>query len=289
MQDQLKSRATGTTVLGIKQSELRKINLTLPPLSEQKAIASVLGALDDKIELNRRMNDTLEALARTLFANWIQSQEIKIEERFVQELIDERILLIGDGYRAKNSEFGADGLPFIRAGNLKGDGLDLAGAEVLSARSVAAAGHKVGKAGDVAFTSKGTVGRITRVSAETGAFVYSPQVCFWRSTAPDKLNPHVLYRWMITDDFACQIAAVSAKTDMAPYVSLQDQRKMAIRLPPSSVQREIARQLKPIDDRIAANGEQSCTLAALRDALLPKLLSGELRVPAAAKLMEASV
>src|SRR5690242_6927352 len=65
VQDQLKSRATGTTVLGIKQSELRKINLTLPPLPEQRAIASVLGALDDKIELNRRMNETLEALAQS--------------------------------------------------------------------------------------------------------------------------------------------------------------------------------------------------------------------------------
>ena len=272
---------TGTAVPHISGKQIKDFAFPLPPLAEQKAIASVLGALDDKIELNRRMNATLEALARALFESWFAMHANDVEESLVQELIDERVLLIGDGYRAKNSEFSPDGLPFIRAGNLKTDGLDLADAEVLSSRSVAAAGHKVGKVGDVAFTSKGTVGRITRVSPKTGQFVYSPQVCFWRSLAPGKLHPNVLYRWMSTDDFTSQVAAVSTQTDMAPYVSLQDQRKMVIQLPPASAQREIAQRLEPIDDRISANAEQSRTLATLRDTLLPKLLSGELSVPVA--------
>jgi type I restriction enzyme S subunit len=70
VQDQLRARSTGTTVLGIKQSELRKVVLTLPPITEQRAVAHILGALDDKIELNRRMNETLEAIARALFKSW---------------------------------------------------------------------------------------------------------------------------------------------------------------------------------------------------------------------------
>ena len=70
VQEELHYRATGTTVLGIRQSELRQVNLTLPSLPEQRAIASILGALDDKIELNRRMNATLEAMARALFQSW---------------------------------------------------------------------------------------------------------------------------------------------------------------------------------------------------------------------------
>jgi type I restriction enzyme S subunit len=251
-------------------------DIDVPPIEEQRAIASILGALDDKIELNRRMNATLEAMARALFANWIQAHDADINECPVQELIDNQALIVGDGYRAKNSEFAPDGVPFVRAGNLKSDGLDLAGAEVLSARSVALAGHKVGKVGDIAFTSKGTVGRITRVSAITGPFVYSPQVCFWRSIDHDRLQPNVLYRWMRTGEFTLQVDAVSRQTDMAPYVSLQDQRKMVITLPPAVAQQEIARQLDPIDNLIADNAEQSRTLATLRDTLLPKLLSGEL-------------
>lgn len=278
VQEELRSRGTGTTVVGIRQSELRKVSLTFPPLADQKAIASVLGALDDKIELNRRMNATLEAMARALFSDWLATHRDSVEESLVQDLIDSRELLIGDGYRATNSEFSDGGLPFVRAGNLRPDGLDLDGAEILGAPGVAAAGHKIGKPGDVAFTSKGTVGRITRVSSKTGAFVYSPQVCFWRSTKPETLVPSVLYRWMRTEDFTRQVTAVSTQTDMAPYVSLQDQKKMIVRLPAASEQREFALTLGPLDEKIAANVEQSRTLAILRDALLPKLLSGELRV-----------
>ncbi len=70
VQEELRSRATGTTVLGIRQSELRKVNLTLPPLPEQRAIAHVLGALDDMIEVNREINETLEEMARALFKSW---------------------------------------------------------------------------------------------------------------------------------------------------------------------------------------------------------------------------
>ena len=273
----LLASATGSTFPNVSRNQIQEIKCAIPPLTEQKAIAAVLGALDDKIELNRRMNATLEAMARALFDNWIGSHANDIEESVVQQLLDNNVLLIGDGYRAKNSEFADDGLPFIRAGNLKVDGLDLAGAEILSARSTAAAGHKVGKVDDVAFTSKGTVGRITRVSPKTGPFVYSPQVCFWRCITHDILNPNVLYRWMSSDDFTRQVTAVSTQTDMAPYVSLQDQKKMVIQLPPPTAQSEIAKQLQPIDTRIAANSEQSRTLATLRDTLLPKLLSGEIR------------
>jgi type I restriction enzyme S subunit len=67
IQEQLVSRSSGTTVAGIKQSELRKIDLLIPPLSVQRRIADILGALDDKIELNHRMNRTLESMARAMF------------------------------------------------------------------------------------------------------------------------------------------------------------------------------------------------------------------------------
>jgi type I restriction enzyme S subunit len=70
VQHQFDGRASGTTVSGIKQSELRQVLLSFPPLPEQKAIAHILGTLDDKIELNRRMNATLEGMAQALFKSW---------------------------------------------------------------------------------------------------------------------------------------------------------------------------------------------------------------------------
>jgi len=70
VQHQLDGRGTGTTVKGIRQSELRKVMLRFPLYSEQKAIAHILGSLDDKIELNRKMNSTLESMAQALFKSW---------------------------------------------------------------------------------------------------------------------------------------------------------------------------------------------------------------------------
>lgn len=69
-QSELKNRATGTTVIGLRQPELLKCTVNLPPLDEQRRIAGILGSLDDKIELNRRINANLEAQAQALFRSW---------------------------------------------------------------------------------------------------------------------------------------------------------------------------------------------------------------------------
>ncbi len=69
-QNRLKARETGTTVTGIKQSELKEILIDYPKIDTQKAIASVLSSLDSKIELNRRINDNLEQQAQALFKAW---------------------------------------------------------------------------------------------------------------------------------------------------------------------------------------------------------------------------
>ncbi|MGH2467615.1 MAG: magnesium transporter [Candidatus Limnocylindrales bacterium] len=66
----LHSRATGTTAQGIRQTELRHVRIPLPPITEQRRVSGILGALDDKIELNRRLAETLEGAAQALFKSW---------------------------------------------------------------------------------------------------------------------------------------------------------------------------------------------------------------------------
>lgn len=86
VQSQLHGRASGTTVVGIKQSELRKIVLSLPSMAEQRAIAGVLGALDEKIEQNRRTSLALQRLASTMFRAWfIDFEPIKAKAAGVRE------------------------------------------------------------------------------------------------------------------------------------------------------------------------------------------------------------
>lgn len=70
VQNQLEARATGSTVKGIKQSELRKIILPIPPIAEQKCIGKILSDLDDKIHLNNQINQSLESIAQAIFKSW---------------------------------------------------------------------------------------------------------------------------------------------------------------------------------------------------------------------------
>jgi len=268
----IQHEASGSVQDNINLGTLDRLWFPLPPLTEQRIIVHILGTLDDKIELNRRMNATLEGMARTIFKSWFVDFDPVGAK--AAELCDEGILEIGDGYRAKNSEFGAEGLPFARAGNLN-SGFDLEGADRLCLASVAKAASKISQHGDVAFTSKGTVGRIARVDESAPQFVYAPQVCFWRSKNRTKLHPAVLYCWMSSDDFAGQVRSFSGQTDMAPYISLSDQRRILVpRFPESQI--ELGDRIDILVNRKALCVRESRSLATVRDALLPRLLSGKL-------------
>ena len=157
------------------------------------------------------------------------------------DLIAAGTLVVNDGYRAKNSELADTGIPFLRAGNLTADGLVLDDADMVPPDVVKRAGIKVARPWDTAFTSKGTVGRITLVGPEPEPFVYSPQVCFWRSMRHDALSPLVFHAWMRSARFVAQVDSVKGQTDMADYVSLRDQRAMMIDLPSQHAQRDARR------------------------------------------------
>ena len=172
--------------------------------------------------------------------------------RSTGDLIAEGSLSIGDGYRAKNSELSTSGLPFARAGNIDG-GFQFDDADRFPEQDLAKVGDKVSQPSDVVFTSKGTVGRLAFVRETTPRFVYAPQLCFWRSLAPDVIDARWLYYWMCGSEFTQQISGVKGQTDMADYVSLTDQRQMAITLPPTSIQRAIAGVLGALDDKIDQN------------------------------------
>ena len=268
---------SGSTVDRIPLLEFPKFPIRLPPLPEQRAIARVLGALDDKIELNRRMNRTLEDMARALFNDWLERMEGDLETVTTQSLTDSGVLVIGDGYRAKRSELRPTGLPFARAGNIDG-GFQFTDCEYMGVDGVQAAGVKVSRPLDSVFTSKGTVGRLALVSKSTPTFVYAPQLCFWRAADPSRLNPFVLHQWMHGDEFGEQVDMTKGQTDMADYVSLTDQRRMRITLPSPKRQAEVGRHLERVYGMMDQNTTQIGTLAALRDSLLPVLLSGELRL-----------
>ena len=186
--------------------------------------------------------------------------------RDVGELIRDGSLTVGDGYRAKNSELAGSGLPFARAGNVA-DGFRFSDADRFPEDRLHRAGDKTSRPGDVVFTSKGTVGRFAFVRRDTEHFVYSPQLCFWRSLDREVIDPYFLYCWVRGPEFFGQFRGVAGQTDMAEYVSLTDQRRMFITLPPVAEQRTIAHILGTLDDKIELNRGMNATLEAMARAL----------------------
>jgi type I restriction enzyme, S subunit len=172
------------------------------------------------------------------------------------------VLAIGDGYRAKNSELSCTGLPFARAGNID-NGFHFADADCFAEEDLPKVGEKVSRPGDVVFTSKGTVGRFAFVRDDTPTFVFSPQLCYWRSLDPGTIVPRWLYYWMNGSEFWQQASGVKGQTDMADYVSLTDQRRMSLTLPDVGAQRSIASVLGALDDKIEHNRRTSEALERL--------------------------
>ncbi|WP_242396233.1 restriction endonuclease subunit S [Anaeromyxobacter oryzisoli] len=270
-----------TAVSGVRGSDLARLTVVVPPLAEQQRIVSILVAYDDLIRNCEQRIRVLDEMAWARFREWLTAAQATSRLVPAQQLIDERVLEINDGYRAKNSELGAPGLPFVRAGNIDA-GFHFEDADVLSAEYLERAGSKVSNVGDVLFTSKGTVGRFAKVRARTPRFVYSPQICFWRVRDADVLTPNYLFRWMQTREFLDQVDRVKGSTDMADYVSLTNQRRMSVRVPDRTSLLEAEKMLGPPDDLTGVLMEQAAILRRTRDILLVRLLSGQLMVAEAA-------
>lgn len=185
----------------------------------------------------------------------------------VSRLIEEGELLINDGYRAKNTELSSIGLPFARAQNVNNGFRFDDEVDRFPEKDLNKVGVKVSQPGDVVFTSKGTVGRFAYVRTDTPSFVYSPQLCFWRSLNHKKLHPQWLFYWMHSREFFEQYSGVAGQTDMAEYVSLRDQRRMHITVPPIDRQRAIACILGSLDDKIELNRRMNRTLEEMARAI----------------------
>lgn len=189
-------------------------------------------------------------------------------EATFQQLLDEGLLEIGDGYRAQNNELGGTGAIFLRAGHVTDSHIDFAGVEHFHEHLADKVRSKMSKVGDTIITTKGnSTGRTSFVTDRLPPFVYSPHLSYWRSRDPEKLCGGFLRYWSQGQEFIEQLSGMKASTDMAPYLSLTDQRRLSITLPPLAEQKAIAAVLRALDDKIELNRRMNATLEAMARAL----------------------
>ncbi|RYU61424.1 restriction endonuclease subunit S [Methylolobus aquaticus] len=184
------------------------------------------------------------------------------------DLIRRGVLAIGDGYRAKLEELGGSGPIFLRAGLVSDTHITFDGAERFHVHRASKVASKMSKAGDVVVTTKGnSTGRVAYVDDSMPPFVYSPHLSYWRSLDPSVLSPGYLRYWSRGEQFQRQLRGLSTSTDMAPYLSLVDQKRLTISLPAPEEQCCIAHVLGTLDDKIELNRRMNETLEAIARAI----------------------
>ena len=296
------ARNKQTTGLGhVTKRDLENIEAALPDLSEQHAIAHILGTLDDKIELNRRMNETLEEMARVLFKSWFVDFDpvrAKMEGRdtglppdvaalFPDRLVDSELGEIPEGWEVKTLNYFAALNPesWSRANHPKGvEYVDLANTKwgVIEAtqyyfwRDAPSRAKRVLRSGD---TIVGTV------RPGNGSYSLIGHEGLTGSTGFAVLRPiHLRYRELVylSATSAENIKRLAHRADGAAYPAVRPNVVEETRVVTPGVETDIlnifSMTVAPIVNRMESNKAESHTLAALRDTLLPKLVSGKLRV-----------
>lgn len=184
-------------------------------------------------------------------------------------------LFVQDGnhgeYRPRPDEFTEDGIPFIRAGDVQEGRVIFERAarinEVAFKRIRKGIAHPL----DIILTTKGTVGNIAIAGGEYDTFVCSPQTTFWRATTGGGLHHRFLYYFMQSREFIKQVKGLKDQTDMAPYLSLTEQRNMWVRVPRLSIQCGIADILGALDDKLECNRRTNLTLETMARTLYKHL------------------
>ena len=313
IQDQLRSRATGTTVLGIKQSELRKIQITVPPFACQLEVAATMKALDDRITLLRETNATLEAIAQALFKSWFVDfgpVRAKMEGRAPDGMDEATAALFPDaleesglGWVPKGWSVGtlAD-VATLNAQSLSTrnpppeiDYIDLAGvkANVFDVPQCYSFADAPSRARRVLQEGDCIVGTV-RPGNRSFGFIAIAQDHLTGSTGFAVLSPKQC--WMTAFTYLCatrdeSIDRLAALADGGAYPAVRPEvvASTPCTLPTDEVMKAFDSVSQPLLQAIGGNSEQAQTLATLRDTLLPRLISGQLRLPEAQAEMEISL
>lgn len=293
---------TGTAVPHISANQIKDFPITLPPLAEQKAIAHILGTLDDKIELKRRMNETLEAIARAIFKSWFVDFDpvrAKADGRSPTGMDAATAALFPDSFQDSPlgkipSQWKVDKLQaiadVIMGTSPPGDtyneaaiGTALVNGPVEFGEYFAVAKKwttqpvRMSEPGDLIFCVRGsTTGRY--VIADR-AYCLGRGVCAIRSRR--QANAFV---YSFIHAYLDQLLAKTSGS-VFPSLNAPDIKQFETVCPPLTLVVAYEQFVKPMLHQVWSNVKESETLAALRDALLPKLLSGEIRVSEAERVL----
>ena len=312
-QDYVRQNAIQTGVPHTNLGILRATPVPVPPLNEQRSISYILGTLDDKIELNRRMNETLEAMARALFKSWfVDFDPVRskmagrdtglpkhLADLFPDRLVDSELGEIPEGWEVKRIEdmaervamgpFGSSikvatfveaGIPVISGQHLRGTLLDDNEYRFITKEHAERLAKANVQRGDVVFTHAGSIGQVAYIpkTSQFKRYVISQRQFHMRCDV-SQISPLFVVHFFKTIEGKHQLLANTSSTGV-PSISRPVTYLRSIRLciPPRAFWRQFDEFVDVLHLKAARNTAESNILDAQRDTLLPKLISGEIRV-----------
>lgn len=259
-QHELDGRATGTTVVGLRQPELLKCKIQLPNYATQQKIASILKSLDDKIEVNRKINENLEQQAQALFKSWFVDFEPFRDQPFVESELG----MIPQGWRVTQLselieiKYGKDHKK-LSEGKYPVYG---SGGYIRSVDNILYEGESV------LIPRKGTLNNVMYVNEP----FWTVDTMFY-SIPKLKNIILIIYIYLCNKDLASMNAGSAV-----PSMTTEILNNMKIVMPTSIILENFNTLVISMYNQIKHNIKESQRLAELRDSLLPKLMSGEIKV-----------
>lgn len=259
--------AVGSVQKNLYVPILAELDIKLPPLNTQRRIAAVLSALDDKVELNNRINANLEAQTQALFRSWFVDFEPwggRMPDGWTEENIySVATIVYGVPFASKYFNEDKRGLPIVRIRDLKEQSTTTYTTEI----------HPLGckiQAGDIVV---GMDGEFRPYIWGTEAAWVNQRVCLFKP----KQTHYRAFVYQTIRPLLLEVERTEVATTVI-HIGKRDFDAFRIILPTEDVLMEFGRICEPFYEKIVANMQQSHVLAALRDTLLPKLMSGEIDV-----------
>lgn len=260
-----------TTLSILNKSQFSKINVCVPKNKDiQKKIAGVLGALDDKIELNNKINNNLEQQAQALFNE-------KILNNPKQGCIGD-YCSIKSGFAFKSSWWQDVGVRVIKIKNIESSGLNLQECSYVSEDKISIAKDFVVKGGDLLIAMTGaTIGKFAIVPHVDEILLVNQRVGkFFLGDNPLEKLPFI-YCTLKQPEVVSEIIN-RGQGSAQPNISGNDIMSIACTYPDENIIANFNNICRPYFEKIIMNQYENTQLSALRDTLLPKLMSGEIDV-----------
>ena len=260
-QAKLKEKETGTTVTGIKQAEFRKILIDIPDIKEQQKIAGILSSLDDKIELNNRMNENLLQQALTIYTNmFIQNIPNQCVHGVLSDVAD-----ITMGQSPKGSTYNENGVGMVFF-----QGRGEFGFRFPKRRLFTTEPKRIAQSNDVLMSVRAPVGDVN---------VAYESCCIGRGLGAIRSKDcHQSFLLYTIFSLREKLNMFNGEGTVFGSINRDALNSIPIIIPPKDEMNRFEEIVAPMDATIRNNYEEICRLEALRDTLLHSLMSGELDV-----------